>query len=357
MHLSIRLPVIAGLALACSGPDAAPTSDSGTSSGDTANMSGDTGHDTDSGEGADADTDWYSDGDYPVYILGTDRRFVTIQEAIWGAEDGDTVVVEAGTYYENPDFKGKVITLTSEDGPDATVLDGQRMGSVVEMRAYEPEDTVLEGFTITNGEGTENHGGGIFVEWGSPTIRHNIFVDNQASIGAGVYIRNGAARVHNNIMAWNRATQGGGGFCCTACAGSFEYNTIYGNEAPEGPAAEVFWGTADLIGNIFYMEEAVGSAIRFMDPRDDDPWVVEYNLLGNAEDWVLEADSNDAEAWPEDVGTIFADEIQFTDAEGSDWTLQSISPAVDAGPPDATDPDGSRADMGAYGGPEGTWGW
>lgn len=47
----------------------------------------------------------------------------------------------------------------------------------------------------------------------------------------------------------------------------------------------------------------------------------------------------------------------FTDAGAGDFTLQAGSPAIDAGDPDPLylDPDGTWADIGAYGGPEGVW--
>ncbi len=55
-------------------------------------------------------------------------------------------------------------------------------------------------------------------------------------------------------------------------------------------------------------------------------------------------------------GNIAADPA-FTDAAGSDYNLGASSPCVDAGDPAAgsSDADGSRNDMGAYGGPLGGW--
>jgi hypothetical protein len=47
----------------------------------------------------------------------------------------------------------------------------------------------------------------------------------------------------------------------------------------------------------------------------------------------------------------------FTDRAGKDFHLQATSPAVNAGNPSSTyyDPDRSRNDMGAFGGPLGSW--
>jgi hypothetical protein len=97
-------------------------------------------------------------GDYP-----------TIQAAIDAAAAGDTVLAAPGTYVENVDFLGKTVTLESGQGPGSTVIDGNQNGSVVSFLNAEGPDSVLEGFTITNGTGTlfevapgdfETYGGG-----------------------------------------------------------------------------------------------------------------------------------------------------------------------------------------------------
>ena len=74
-------------------------------------------------------------------------------------EAGDEVVVRPGTYEERIDFLGKAITVRSEQGPDVTVIDGGSpsnpdRGSVVVFENGEGPDSVLDGFTLTNGTGT-----------------------------------------------------------------------------------------------------------------------------------------------------------------------------------------------------------
>ena len=323
--------------------DAAPPEDSG-GLHDTAQPKG--------GCPAELSTDTYDA--YPVYIDGTDRRFATIQDGIWGSEDGDVVTVCPGTYAENIDFKGKPITVTSAEGPWVTIIDGQGLDSVVTLKNYESPASILQGFTLTNGNAlASNHGGGIYIEWGSPTIRYNVIVHNQARIAGGVYVRNGVANIHNNIIAWNEAMEGGGGIVCTACVGSVRYNTLLENRCGQGPVGEWFWGTADLTGNVMVSQEIdTGAVLRWLKPRGDD-FETGYNLA-----WPHTAmvDGTNKADWPEGDGMVWA-AAGLVDPEGMDFALSPESPARDAGPPHDLDPDGSRADMGAYGGPDGEWPW
>src|SRR4029079_12057608 len=78
-----------------------------------------------------------------------------IQSAINVSISGDTVLVAPGTHFENINFEGKAITVTSESGPQNTIIDGGKSGSVVIFTAGEGRDSILNGFTLQNGSAAE----------------------------------------------------------------------------------------------------------------------------------------------------------------------------------------------------------
>src|SRR5262245_59621728 len=77
----------------------------------------------------------------------------TIQAAISTAQPNDTVLVMPGTWVERIDFLGKAITVHSAAGAAATTIDGNQLGTVVTFTSNETPASVLEGFTITHGQG------------------------------------------------------------------------------------------------------------------------------------------------------------------------------------------------------------
>lgn len=168
--------------------------------------------------------------------LNVPSEFDTIQAAIDAAEDGDTVVISPGTYAGNINFKGKAITVTGEAPDDrsvveATILDGERAGSVVIFADGETGESVLTGLTIQRGYPNE-FGGGIICDGASPTISKNLIKGNKAYRGAGMWCRDSEARIIENIFKENTAKHRGGGIFCQGQPGplirdnTFVKNTV-----------------------------------------------------------------------------------------------------------------------------------
>jgi hypothetical protein len=151
-------------------------------------------------------------------VLKVPHDFSTVQAAINAAAPGDTVLVAPGKYFENINFLGKRITVTSKKGPKKTILDGQHAGPVVTFASREGPASVLNGFTLRNGFAAPGppaygDGGGIRMIAASPTITSNIISFNQACGGAGIYTYGGSPLIQGNVITGNSQSgcNGGGG--------------------------------------------------------------------------------------------------------------------------------------------------
>ncbi len=155
-------------------------------------------------------------------ILHVPGDFPTIQAAIDAAMDRDEVEVHPGTYNENINLLGKSITVRSSDGAGVTTIDGGGTGATVITCANgEGPDTIIQGFTITGGEGTDLQypgqqfnpvGGGMFCNSAGTTVLDCIFENNLlAFYGGGIFLINGSdASITNCTFTSNSAFSGAG---------------------------------------------------------------------------------------------------------------------------------------------------
>lgn len=91
-------------------------------------------------------------------IINIPAEYATIQAGIDAAVEGDTVLVQPGTYVENINFNGKNIVVGSlfimcgdPSYISQTVIDGNQIGSVVTFENMEDSNAMLIGFTLTKG--------------------------------------------------------------------------------------------------------------------------------------------------------------------------------------------------------------
>lgn len=244
--------------------------------------------------------------------------FITVQAGINAAAPADEIWVAASApaataYVENVTLKagtalygGFAGTETVRDrrtfGANPTTLKAPSTGgSVVYVPTGCGPDTVLDGFTITGGAGTNlsaypdppwRSGGGVFCRDASPTISHNTITGNFAmgdllrsgggsgpyyaatggGEGAGIYCRNSNAAIVNNTISANGAWNGGGGIFCsggapTVTGNVFDHNTatypsfaaIGGPPASDGRGGGVVCdgSSAAINGNSFLRNDAL----------------------------------------------------------------------------------------------------
>ena len=137
--------------------------------------------------------------------INVPEDFLDIQDAIDASLDGDSILVDPGIYFENINFNGKSIVLSSnyiEDNDSlligVTIIDAGNEGSVVTFDSGENNNAVLQGFTLQNGNGNDEdpdnngsfytYGGGIYCENSDPSIKDCIIQNNTANEGGGAGI-------------------------------------------------------------------------------------------------------------------------------------------------------------------------
>ena len=181
--------------------------------------------------------------------------YSTIQQAINAAVNGDTVLVAPGTYVENINFGGKAVTVTSEAGPQVTIIDGNHLGTVVTFGSGETSASVLNGFSIRNGDspsGARFQGGGVAIFNASPIITNNLITSNKRiDEGGGIVIEGGSPTIRNNTITNNMAVDSGGGIAVNFGSPIIEGNQISHNQAPSSGGGISVLGTSTvlIVGN------------------------------------------------------------------------------------------------------------
>ena len=163
----------------------------------------------------------------------------SIQAGLAAAAPGDSVLVAAGTYFERL-YMPSLVTLCSEAGAAATIIDGQSVGAVV--RCHGAAQFVIDGFTLRNGD--HEGGGGVDVRNGNGTIRNCMITANVSSLdGGGISIAASSLEIDDCTITANQsnvaANLDGGGVYCWQSTMILQGSLIADNVAQEGGGVAV----------------------------------------------------------------------------------------------------------------------
>jgi hypothetical protein len=320
-------------------------------------------------------------------------QYRTIQEAINSSRPGDTIMVAPGVYRLPPGniiIDKESLTLKSAGGPAETIIAGRGNSSVITV--LEGSRAVIDGFTITSVKDMETsviRGGGIYcAPSSSPVITNNIITRNNAVYGGAIYCdRSSSPAIINNVISKNKATgigggiysfratpninrnrlveneaaDSGGGIFCNRDSSRITNNIIWKNKAKIGGGISCDRSAATVINDTITANIAVHGGGMFVESGS----VRSINLIlwQNEDDLYFKQLSPSSRPDHSNIGdgdlrgingNISADPL-FADPENGDFRLQPGSPCIDSGDPELiyNDHDGSRNDMGAFGGPEG----
>jgi parallel beta-helix repeat protein len=178
-------------------------------------------------------------------MINIPTDYPTIQQGINACVDGDTVIVQPGTYFENIDFPGHnfmlgSLFLTTGDLTyiSLTIIDGDSAGPVVTIAGHEDTTCVLAGFTLRGGNW--DFGGGILCVTSNPTISHNVIINNYAQYsGGGIYLFGSDPAIANNTISDNSAGSSAGGIGFAYSSPVIRNTIVWGDSAQDGTELDI----------------------------------------------------------------------------------------------------------------------
>ncbi len=202
----------------------------------------------------------------------------------------------------------------------------------------------INGDTISSNTCSAN-GGGIMTERTTLDAGHAVITGNSAGTGGGIYHKAAAFDMANSLVALNTSSVIGGGVYADSCWGTFENNTIDGNSSLyAGGNMMLSNGQGCIIRNSHFTS---GTPTGFQATTPDNITYI-YNNAYNSP-------GGDVVGITPDGTNMSADPL-YADLPSADYHLALYSHGIDAGDPaGGDDPDGSRADIGMFGGTDAVW--
>jgi len=296
--------------------------------------------------------------------VGPTATYTTIGAAVRASASGDTISVQAGTYAEDLDLRGRTLTVTSVDGPAVTIL-----SPTLSIRL---DGGTLEGFTISPSPSTA-----VAISSGSPTLRELHIL---SPAGAGVAISGGSPTVEE-VGVWDSGLTSfivSGGTPRLVRALSYSPVT-YGFQVKAastlnncvsigGAYGFVFENAASSATNLVAVgastsaTAALGPAATLTNSAFEDNTLLLRCFSGNTltfPNGVAYATADNSGCTGTPLASVRVSDPSFTSWGGTlpfeqlDLRPGRGSAMVNGG--SGLDPDGSVADLGAFGGADGDW--
>jgi hypothetical protein len=327
----------------------------------------------------------------------------SIQKAINICKNGDTVIVANGVYYENLIIDSAITLIGSS--MDSTVIDGRGLGdytitfnsngSIENFRIYGRGESypcrVIQSSTLHNVLIVRNckiSDAGVGIETGADIIAENLFmiyltrginlfgesnnyvtdcvviIDNESSKGITIgFAPNGNYYITNNILLFTGTAETRTGISVGAV------NKIYINNNLISGFGAIFF---DIVTDTAFVKNNVLTGVAGITSSGNRVFVNNVILSKNYHGlqqlgggWIISDYNVFWQNYIEDLrGLSYGDSDRVSDPMfvkdtlpnpemDFDYHLQAYSPGIDKGDPNVLDPDGSRSDIGLFGGPLG----
>jgi len=318
-------------------------------------------------------------------------HYKTLQEAVKKAKNNDYIIVAPGEYrldYGNIILKQEFLSLKSTHGPEYTVIIGKPDTPVITVT--QGSQAVISGFTITTSQDEDYavvNGGAIFCDLlskpvimnniikknravfggaiycdnrSSPSIHHNEMINNFShTSGGAIFVNKSSPYINSNRFIENVADNSGGAIFCNRDTARIYGNIFWKNRAKSGGALGSERGAASVINNTMVENSAVfgggimvdGGPIRMINlilwKNKDDIYYTGFSPFSKP------AYSNISDGDFRGTNGNISIEPLFTDPDNGNFKLKEDSPCIDQGNPEPIffDLDGTKNNIGAYGGP------
>jgi parallel beta-helix repeat protein len=200
-------------------------------------------------------------------------NYTRIQDALNNSNDGDTILVHSGTYYESVGVDKKLILIGVDTGGGKPVVNASRSDSPTGAIDLNAGNSVLEGFMVTGATYHEMYySAGIRVDSRNNQIRNNTVLNNPN--GITLYLSSNNTLSGNNIsnndngiylFASNNNMLSGNDASKNKNLGIYVYsssnNTLIGNSVIDNNYGIVLWYSVNntIYNNLFKNRENIKS--------------------------------------------------------------------------------------------------